>query len=133
MGRRRSKVIEQKKRYMAARASRQRERVRPRNVECPWCHSIGMFSKIQGSGRLILIGCAQCKLGERLPRQRYYRFIDYYHMLVDNKNDGKVPVFKYKELTEKDLCYIEDHITLGKVVCQEVIEEEEEDDEVSEL
>ena len=56
-----------------------------------------------------------------------HRFVDYYHMLLDNTAKGLIPVFKFQQLTEKDLCYIEDHITLGKVICQEIVEEEVEE------
>ena len=98
-------------------------RTKPRNYECPWCGNIGMFTQRQSSGRLILLGCEACQQGEMFPKHPSWRVIDFYHMCIDNKNKGSVPVFKFDKLTSEQFEFLREHVTLGKIECYDVIEE----------
>jgi len=84
-----------------------------------------MFTKVQGSGRLVLIGCTKCQQGERLPYHPTWRSIDLYHFCVDNAKKGTIPVFKFPEMTASDYDYIREHITLGKLQVTDIIDDEE--------
>jgi len=77
---------------------------------------------------LVLIGCKQCGVGDLLPKHPTWKSVDLYHAVVDNWTEGKIPVFKYPRLPEKVYDFLQDNVTLGKIVCYEIIEEEGDDD-----
>ena len=85
-----------------------------------------MFSDIRGDGRLMLLGCQACQQGEMFPRHPTLRIVDLYHMCIDNKAKGIVPVFKYQKLTYEDYEFLRESVTLGKIECT-IIEGEEEE------
>jgi len=84
-----------------------------------------MFTDIRGAGKLVLIGCSKCSLGEMMPRHPTWRAVDLYHFILDNVSKGKIPEFHYPKLTGDDYEYLRENVTLGKIVCNLVIEEGE--------
>jgi transcription elongation factor Elf1 len=81
-----------------------------------------MFTKVQGSGKLLLIGCGNCKLGEMLPKHPAWKAVDLYHFVLDNARQGKIPVFKFTGLTFDQHEYLREHITLGKIIVEKEVE-----------
>lgn len=125
MGRRRSKVLETQRRARHASDRFRKQRMKVHHYDCPWCHTHGeMFSKVSDGGRTIILGCTHCQLGEKFPRHPTLRVIDFYHMIIDNVVKKSVPTFKFPELLESDYEFLREQVTLGRIECANIIEED---------
>jgi len=56
-----------------------------------------------------------------MPLHPTFKVVDYYCFFVDNVIENKVPRFVFPRLTAQELKRIRSGITLGEVVCQEVL------------
>lgn len=129
MGRRRSSAYVLQKRMKDTIRMLKLRKIKARTgLQCPKCYNLSMFIAEKGS-LLVLIGCKVCNLGDLLPRHPTLRSIDLYHAVVDNWREGKIPEWKYDRLPERIYDFLQDNVTLGKIVCREIIEEEGDDEE----
>lgn len=86
---------------------------------CPWCFKETVYAKIRKP--FIFIYCARCQKGEVMPLHPTFKVVDYYCFFVDSVIENKIPTFVFPRLTSQELKRIRSGITLGEVVCQEVL------------
>lgn len=74
---------------------------------------------------LVLVGCTNCQIGDILPRHPTFKTTDMYHAIADNWRTGKIPIFHYDIMRDSVYEFLREHITLGKIKVDEVIDDEE--------
>jgi len=118
MPRKRSTILEQQMRLTRLAKSKRLRALKPPFL-CPWCLQETIFAKIRKP--FIFIYCSRCKKGEVMPLHPTFKVVDFYCFFVDYIVKNKVPIFVFPRLTSRELNYIRSKITLGEVVCQEVL------------
>lgn len=127
MGRRRSSALLLGKKLKDTARQLKLRRIKSHSgLQCPKCYNYTMFVAEKGK-LLVLVGCTHCQLGELLPKHPTWKAVDLYHCVVDNWRNGKVPEFKYNKLPEKVYDFLQDNVTLGRIVCPDIIPEEDEE------
>ena len=127
MGRRRSSALLLQQRIKETYKQLKLRRIKSRTaLQCPRCYNYTMFITEKGK-LLVLVGCTHCQLGDLLPKHPTWKAVDLYHAVVDNWRNGKIPEFKYDRLPERIFDFLEDSITLGRIVCHNIVPEEDEE------
>ena len=82
---------------------------------------MNVITQRRGIITVALAVCSSCKKVEILPHRPVFDACDYYEMVKDSAEKGRVPTFNFARITQEELAAYRGIITLGIVNSVEVL------------